>query len=103
MENEKLYPTRDEVYDYLVPRVEKFPFKAEVVKEGDDKIVIRQVLYDSRLRPNGNVEVFTMTFTADNPMMGYFAPRDVYFGGETPYTIWRSICRLIGKPQLYDL
>ena len=97
------YPTRDEVFDYLEPRVAKFPFKAEITKEGDHDIKIRQVLYDSQLRPSGKVDVYTLTFTEDNPVSGYFHPRDIYFGGETPKAIWRSVCRLIGKPQMYDL
>lgn len=102
-ENTTKYLTRDEVFDFLAPRVEQFPFKAEIVKEGVDKIAIRQVLYDAKLRPNGKVDLFDLTFTEDEPIYGYCAIRDIYFGGETPRAVWRTICRLIGKPQLYDI
>lgn len=97
------YPTRDEVFEFLEPRVEKMPFKAEITKEGDDKIVIRQVLYDARLRPQGKADIYTLTFVEGEPMSGYFQPRDLYFGGVTPRDIWHSVCRLIGKPQMYNL
>lgn len=91
------------MFEFLVPRVEQFPFKAEIVKEGVDKIAIRQVIYDSKLRPNGKVDLFDLTFTEDEPICGYCAVRDIYFGGETPRAVWRTICRLIGKPQLFDI
>lgn len=94
------HPTRDEVYEYLEPLVEKLPFKASIEKLGENKLMLAQVIYDSMLRPHGKVELFTLTFEDNEPMVGYFSPRDIYFGGNTPKEIWRAICRLIGKPQL---
>lgn len=101
--NQTTYPSRDEVFEFLEPRVDKFPFKAKVEKVDTNKIVISQVLYDRQLKPNGSVELYTLTFENNQPVVGFFIPRETYFGGETPRAIWRSIARLIGKPQMYDL